>query len=649
MSEHKCPVCGASKNIFALCEVNGFSIYGCKSCGADHVHPMPKDDTLKAYYDREEWFEGGEAGGYQNYDQQTAWSVDAVKPILESYGDTKGLSILDVGCGYGTHLDLAASLGWKCFGVEVSDHARQTAQKRLGNKAYVVESVADLIPHEFDLILILDVIEHLPSPYTLFYSLFSIGAITPKTRIVISTPNAGTHEARTTPADWSYRHPPSHLVYYSADALKFLLEKLHFNDVQVQGAHQLPLANPSANDLTNFAGLLVTAKGSDFTEFMRERYVPGTWSKIAAYEHLPRYALAKLNAAGKSVLDFGCGTGYGSAALSEVAAGVTGLDIDHAAITWAQATHRNSNLNFHLCTDLGATLQKKSFDVVTCFEMIEHVNYETQQAVIASIAQLLRDDGILIISTPNPEITKLYGANPYHLREMNMPEFHELLGVHFPHVRVLAQRVRNSIAFDEVTTLANDQLRNLGQAESDVIPLAYIAICSKQHINNIKPMVVFDENTDLIQEYLSGVKKLDQLRLDTYSQGETLHGVIASQRSEATHLNAVLASKELAISSQSQEIVHLNDTVVAKQSAISTQAHEITRLHAVLETKEIALVSQADEIHRLNDAYAAKEAVASKLNNDYGISQENILQLKNEITELTHKRWHRLGKLLRLC
>jgi 2-polyprenyl-3-methyl-5-hydroxy-6-metoxy-1,4-benzoquinol methylase len=534
MNEHKCPVCGVSQSSLPICEANGFSVYGCNSCGADHVFPMPKSDVLKAYYDREEWFEGNEVGGYKNYDQQTAWSVDAVKPILEEFVGVPNPSVLDVGCGYGTHLEFAAARGWKCFGIEVSDHARQVAQERLKGNGHIVEAVDDLIPHEFDLILMLDVIEHLPSPYTVFYSLFSIGAITPKTRIVISTPNAGSTDARKNPAEWTYRHPPSHLVYYTAESLRFLLEKLHFSNVQVQGVHPTTQAQQLNAEIANYAGLLVTAQGSDFTEFMRERYVPGTWSKIAAYEHLPRYELAKVQAIGKNVLDFGCGTGYGSAALAEVAASVTGLDIDQAAITWANATHRNSKLTFHLCSDLGATLPKNSFDIVTCFEMIEHVNYETQQAAIASIAQMLRKDGTLLISTPNPEITKLYGANPYHLREMTLPEFHDLLGKHFSHVRVLTQRVRNSISFSD--TAAHEVVNSYSVEEeaSSVVPLAFVAICTNQTLADIDPLVVFDEDTDLIHDYLQSVKKLNQVRFKAYSQEEQL-SELARQNERLLH------------------------------------------------------------------------------------------------------------------
>lgn len=616
LENHKCPVCEKTDDVFSLCEVNGFSVYQCKNCGADHVFPMPDKNTLKNYYDRKDWFEGGEAGGYRNYDEQTAWSLDVLKPILEQFGGQQNLSILDIGCGYGMHLALAAEQGWKCFGVEVSEHARQVAQQRLAGSAYIVESVEDIIPHEFDLILMLDVIEHLPSPYPLLYSLFSMGAITQKTQLVITTPNAGSDEARKNPAKWSYRHPPSHLVYYSDRSLRFLLEKLHLRDVLVQGMSPFEPSQTNNALLGNFGGLLVTTKGSDFTEFMRERYVPGTWSKLAEYEHMPRYELAKTLVTGKHVLDFGCGTGYGSAMLAEAAEGVTGLDIDEKAIVWATETHHSPRLNFHLCSDLGKTLPSASFDAVTCFEMIEHVDYETQQSVIASIARLLRDDGMLIISTPNPEITKLYGENPYHLREMTLAEFHDLLVAHFPHIRILEQRVRNSIAFDKAAASREICTQSILQRESGVMPLAFIGFCSKQPIANINSLIVFDEEVDLIQDTLFREKKLNLARFESY----TVIELKSELETRLRKLDEVVAAKDTEAARQAQEIVRLNEMVEAKNSAITLKTQEIGHLN--------------EEISSLNGLIQAKDIE---------------LQLKKRaILRIHQSKWFRLGNALKM-
>jgi 2-polyprenyl-3-methyl-5-hydroxy-6-metoxy-1,4-benzoquinol methylase len=343
---------------------------------------------------------------------------------LAEFGDEpRHRSILDIRCGYGSHLAQAADRGWKCFGVEPSRHARTVARKRHGDRLFIVEHVKHLIPHEFDLVLMLDVLEHMKDPYSVFFELFGKGAITDKTRVLIATPNARAGDAIAQPERWKYRHPPSHLVGFSAKSLAHLLRRVRFANIAVDGLYAVsadvkvvgyPDEESSQNEaLTSYEGLLCRAHGSDFAAFMRERYVPGTWSKLAEYEHTPRYMLADGFTRGKRVLDFGCGTAYGSALLARAAESVLAVDIDEGALQWARGTHRALNITFEQRSDLGAGLPSASFDVITCFEMIEHVTAEAQEKLVINLAGLLTPAGLLFISTPNPAVSRRYGENPY--------------------------------------------------------------------------------------------------------------------------------------------------------------------------------------------------------------------------------------------
>ncbi len=582
---------------------------------------MPSAYQLKQYYDRREWFEGGEPGGYQNYDKQTEWSLDLVTSLLAEFPGGAERSVLDIGCGYGTHLALAAERGWKCFGVEPSNHARGIAKQRLGGRAFVVEDTAELIPHEFDLVLILDTIEHLPSPYALLYSLFSIGAITAKTRVVISTPNAGSADAKRDPATWAYRHPPSHLVYYSERALTYLLQHLHFTTIDIRGTGP------------DNAGLLASASGSDFTDFMRERYVPGTWSKIAEYEHVPRYALAKDVVKGKTVLDFGCGTGYGAAKLATQAASVTGLDIDTAAIRWASATHRNDNLKFVCLADLGASLPAASFDVVTCFEMIEHVDHATQKALIASFARLLKPDGVMLISTPNPETTKLYGANPYHIREMNEAELHDLVSPHFSAVQILRQHVRAGVTFelgDNNAALRSSFISEAHSTSPDTA-LAFIAVCGQASLAPHQlASVFFDRGVDYISTFMSTQNTLTRTRLDLYLQSEvsanyqgqaqkyeSLAKVYEKQTSEFVKQIAAYETQTIAFQQQAQQIAaEIAQTRTERNLALHERnlaLHE--REQAKAETQDVRMayhhLSQRRDIELSSPRFLLRQAYAA--------------------------------------
>lgn len=550
-----CPVC-RSIEILPLCQVDGFEIWRCPESATDFVWPMPDDKALKELYDREAWFEGGERGGYADYDAQTAPSLPLVTELLDGFPEGKGgLSVLDVGCGYGTHLRLAADRRWKCFGIEPSAHAREVASQRHGERMTIVERAEDLLPQRFDLIFMFEVIEHLKDPYSLFFTLFGRDAIGPDTLVVITTPNARGNEAVADPGAWAYRHPPSHLVFYSAKSLEILLRRLMFKDVKIYGLVPQPLRQaarfddelPSINDeLGGFLGIVAKARGSNFKEFMHERYVPGAFWKLTEYEHLPRYSLAATFARGARVLDFGCGTGYGAASLAEVAESVVGLDISAAAIEWARETHRNPKLKFEQRSDLGRGLPPGSFDLVTCFEMIEHVNHETQVETIRSIANLLTPEGKLVISTPDPRFTADYGDNPYHLREMTETEFMALLQSGFKHVTMLRQWVRPSILIGTQPVPGAEPVLfgPLTKAVTDDSPVGFVAICSNQAFASPPQLCQFDTSSDFNRQTLETEHRLNRLRFENYtltSGKEWLEGQVQAHQEQVRELERVLA------------------------------------------------------------------------------------------------------------
>jgi glycosyltransferase involved in cell wall biosynthesis/2-polyprenyl-3-methyl-5-hydroxy-6-metoxy-1,4-benzoquinol methylase len=513
----QCPVCSNNTNT-PLCSINQFQIVKCPECECDYVINPPNELELEHYYSREEWFEGGEFGGYDQYDEQTRDSLGFIGELLATHGEAKG-SILDMGCGYGSHLKIAADLGWKCFGVEPSEHARSVAIDRLGDSATIVASTKELMPHTFNIILMLDVLEHVSNPYKLLYPLFALGAIQPQTVIIATTPNAGSVSATSDPAHWEYRHPPSHLTYFTNTSLEVFFHALRFSHVKVEGMHATQSTGAGDSRFSNYAGLLVTASGSDFHNFMQERYVPSTWSEIAEYEHFPRYELACRFAPNQNVLDFGCGTGYGTAMLAAVAENSLGVDIDKSALDWARRCHRRGNLSFVENNNFLKSFEDNCFDLITCFEMIEHVNESDQEKAITAFARVLRQDGVLLISTPNPEITSLYGPNPYHLRERNREEFIELLSSSFQHVKIVDQYALAGVFFaaeGDSYTIQSLQSGNIADAK----PLAYIALCSHESKPRVENLGFVDTNREYISTQLQRESRITQLSLEAYQKKE---------------------------------------------------------------------------------------------------------------------------------
>jgi len=177
-------------------------------------------------------------------------------------------------------------------------------------------------------------------------------------------------------------------------------------------------------------------------EFTGERLVPGAEGLDDLYtEHMSRYLLAAMMAGGRRVLDVGCGCGYGTHALALAgAAEVLGVDISREAVDFAGSRYCHPGLAYRVMDARGLDLEG-SYGLITCFELIEHVNEDA--AVVRSLAAALAEDGICLISTPNVEVYVAGGEggdNPYHCREYRKGEFEDLLKTAFAGVTVLEQR-----------------------------------------------------------------------------------------------------------------------------------------------------------------------------------------------------------------
>jgi 2-polyprenyl-3-methyl-5-hydroxy-6-metoxy-1,4-benzoquinol methylase len=168
-----------------------------------------------------------------------------------------------------------------------------------------------------------------------------------------------------------------------------------------------------------------------------ERIVPDETEPGIVALHLKRYEFARQHCVGKHVLDAGCGVGYGSAYLGEVARHVIGMDASAAAIEYARERYAAENVVFLVGDVLDAEVSHP-FDVVCAFEVIEHLR--DAERFVAKTRRLVKDDGVFIASTPRAEVSSRRPENPFHEREFTAPEFERLLHTSFAHVSVYGQR-----------------------------------------------------------------------------------------------------------------------------------------------------------------------------------------------------------------
>lgn len=103
--------------------------------------------------------------------------------------------------------------------------------------------------------------------------------------------------------------------------------------------------------------------------------------------------------AGRSALDVGCGAGLVCEPLARLGAQVTGVDASAENIGVASAHAEGVGLDVRYMAGELASLDLGTFDLVTSFEVIEHV--ADKPAFLQALAASLKPEGLLVMSTPN--------------------------------------------------------------------------------------------------------------------------------------------------------------------------------------------------------------------------------------------------------
>ncbi|RJR15639.1 class I SAM-dependent methyltransferase [Candidatus Microgenomates bacterium] len=241
------------------------------------------------------------------------------------------------------------------------------------------------------------------------------------------------------------------------------------------------------------------------------------------YEHLHRYFFARNLVKNKTLLDLGCGDGYGAMILARRAKKVTGIDIDKKTIDKASKKYRAANIDFKVIPAQKINTLKKTFDIVTAFELIEHLSQDDQQKCIEQIKSVLKTDGLLLISTPIKE--EFMGINnPFHLHEFENREFKDFIQNSFHHCVFFGQRIYcgsviwnlHSSSESEKQTKINEVLIHKGphrfQEASDRNKRAMftIALCSDSEINIPEDSACFDISNELL---ISRVRQIKSLKM----------------------------------------------------------------------------------------------------------------------------------------
>ncbi|MGE5461873.1 MAG: class I SAM-dependent methyltransferase [Syntrophothermus sp.] len=122
------------------------------------------------------------------------------------------------------------------------------------------------------------------------------------------------------------------------------------------------------------------------------------------------------------ILDIGCGGGLFLSLLKERGAQVTGIELSDSRARYAQAKHNLEIYKIPIESDFWQRGQAGTFDAVTLWDVIEHVNFPFQTLQCA--VNVLKPGGVFMIDTPcRDSFYHRFGELTYRLTRGRYPTF----------------------------------------------------------------------------------------------------------------------------------------------------------------------------------------------------------------------------------
>jgi SAM-dependent methyltransferase len=243
------------------CPENGAGLVKCPQCGLVFVGTRPDPNELYALYG-ETYFHNDESGvvGYSNYigDEQNIRKTSRRRlKHVECF--VKPGRMLDVGCAMGFFIDEAKKRGWQVQGMDVSSFAVEYARSHFGlDVQHGALTELDFPAGSYDLITLMDVIEHVPDPTAYVRraaELLRSGGV-----LVLATPDVDSLPARLAGEKWvGYKLSEEHIYYFSVKTLTRMLYDDGFEVVNVRHVGKVVTLNLFLDRLSMYFSWLAKA------------------------------------------------------------------------------------------------------------------------------------------------------------------------------------------------------------------------------------------------------------------------------------------------------------------------------------------------------------------------------------------------------
>lgn len=229
-----CILCGAD-NAEVLSMQKSWPVVRCRNCGFVYLRERPTENALSEMYDKA-YYEDGEVGycGYEKTFQKYKTAFDSIfdRRHNDLLKHAKGKNLLEIGCAHGFLLDYLSKRNWNVTGLEVSTLSSSYARDSLGLNVHTGTLESVHFPDDsFDVVLLLDVLEHLHRPYDTLAEIDRI--LSPGGILVVQCPWELYHWEEVCEALLKGMKPgtiepdavPAHLYFFQPKTLEAVLEK----------------------------------------------------------------------------------------------------------------------------------------------------------------------------------------------------------------------------------------------------------------------------------------------------------------------------------------------------------------------------------------------------------------------------------------
>ncbi len=195
----------------------------CDGCGLVRTDPLVRDDLLERYYSTMSAYSDIYSSAKLTPLRQRTLQL-ALDHIAQHHGGVKEQDVLEIGCADGAQLYELAKLGANTLGVEPSKSRAAFAKSHYG--LTVIESGLEVFQPEagkqFDLILLCQILEHLPDPLVALAKIRSL--LKPTGGFYLETPLLCEPEAIRYPGYFQFEH----IQYFTVQTLEAMLNKAGF-------------------------------------------------------------------------------------------------------------------------------------------------------------------------------------------------------------------------------------------------------------------------------------------------------------------------------------------------------------------------------------------------------------------------------------